>query len=609
MNIVKKITLLFYLFCSAHNLYAQGNVDSFINVIQQETDTTFFSEFSLDVASLRGYNNYEKELLVDQCIKRTKELKLELIHARYIFRKSIYVTINGNFHRALSMLNEAMPVFEKHQDILYLVGSYNTSGNMISRLGDIDRGVAYLRKAISLIDQSDVSPQKKLTSKINCNSVLGNIFFLNNESDSSIKYYNIANKLCDQQADKHSKERGFATMNVADVEYGRKRYKASLEKLRETLKVTQGRFSDIESMAYGKIGSNYTALKEYDSASYYLNKSQKLAEEGKSIKILLSILQRKKVLHEKTNNISKAYETLEYHNQLKKTVDSTEKSALSVFMISQTKRQEQKEANYKLGKEKVKQRTLQIWLIAIIGLTLLLSLIAYFLYQRKQLKQQLEKDRVEKEMIKSQIRAINSQMNPHFVFNSLNSIQELIVTNDIRNSNIYLGKFADLMRKTLEYSQEDEIYLNQELDVLKLYLDLEQKRFGEDLKIEINNVLPEEQLSQIKVPSMLFQPYVENALKHGLLHKEGEKKLSISLKEKANQLIVTIEDNGIGRTKSAELNDRGRKNHKSYALNANQNRLDLIKYSSGREIDVKFIDLQNNGGTRVEFRFTQEAIE
>jgi LytS/YehU family sensor histidine kinase len=127
---------------------------------------------------------------------------------------------------------------------------------------------------------------------------------------------------------------------------------------------------------------------------------------------------------------------------------------------------------------------------------------------------------------------------------------------DIRNSNIYLGRFADLMRKTLDFSSRTTISLIEEKKMLEVYLSLEKLRFGDDFVSEIKINFDEYDAEKLQVPSMLLQPYVENAVKHGLLHKKGDKKLDILFSLKDKKLICKITDNGVGRKRTAKINAR-----------------------------------------------------
>ncbi len=223
--------------------------------------------------------------------------------------------------------------------------------------------------------------------------------------------------------------------------------------------------------------------------------------------------------------------------------------------------------------------------------------------QQQKLKTALEKSIVEEALRKSQLVSLKAQMNPHFMFNALNSIQEFIILNDKQQANIYLGKFADLMRMILDMSNKDLVSFDNELVSLKLYLELEALRFESQFSYHIT---VDESVNSIGIymPPMLIQPYVENAVKHGLLHKKGNKELSIIFSmSNTNILTCIITDNGIGRQRSMEINQLQQKKHISFATGATQKRLELLNVQHSANISVAYNDLVdsrgNSTGTKV----------
>lgn len=241
-----------------------------------------------------------------------------------------------------------------------------------------------------------------------------------------------------------------------------------------------------------------------------------------------------------------------------------------------------------------------IVLLLVLGLSYLLyHLRIRFVVAKK--NEEIEREKYKQELNKSKLTALKSQMNPHFIFNALNSIQEFIVLNKKDLASNYLADFADLMRSYLQHSQEDAVSLYDEIETLVLYLKLEKIRFEEDFEfiIQCDESIDKE---QIYIPSFLLQPFVENAIKHGLLHQKGSKKLSV-LFEKFSQYSIKCEiiDNGIGRTASSKLNEK--RKHQSFATKASQNRLELLNQTAKDKIELEIIDLYNENkqslGTKV----------
>ena len=233
--------------------------------------------------------------------------------------------------------------------------------------------------------------------------------------------------------------------------------------------------------------------------------------------------------------------------------------------------------------------------IFISSVVLILLFYVFYKYQIGKIEKQsqilLEKNELEKNLNLSTLKAIKSQMNPHFFYNALNTIQSYILSNDKKQAINYLSKFSSLTRNILEMTEKEFISIAEEISTMSLYLDIEKARFDADFEYEINT----ERLSDLdyKIPSMLLQPYIENAVKHGLLHKSGLKKITISFAKMDTKIRIEIDDNGIGRQKSAALNAIKNKNHNSFATEAMQNRIDLLNKNNTNKITINFIDKLN----------------
>lgn len=216
-------------------------------------------------------------------------------------------------------------------------------------------------------------------------------------------------------------------------------------------------------------------------------------------------------------------------------------------------------------------------------------LYAYFKRREKELMQEQEKVAVEKKLVELELRALRSQMNPHFIFNILNSIQHFMLHNNFKETNRYLTQFARLIRSVLNVSEKKYISIGEELDMLRLYMNLEKMRFenGFDYEIIIDEEIDED---YDEIPSMLIQPYVENAIWHGLMNKKTKGKIIVKVYLKNNSFFCTIEDNGIGIKEAAKIKAK-RKNmkHKSVGMRITKDRLDIINKNEG--VNVSIVDL------------------
>lgn len=243
-----------------------------------------------------------------------------------------------------------------------------------------------------------------------------------------------------------------------------------------------------------------------------------------------------------------------------------------------------------------------------IGLFLFISfgIILFNRWTKQSIKESTRKNILKKQKdIEYQLYALRSQMNPHFVFNSLNAIQYFMTKNEMELSEKYLVKFSRLIRMFFDYSREKNITLEQEILLLKSYLEIEKMRFGDDFKFNFN--IDESLNLDTKIPTMLLQPIVENAVNHGLFHKNGKGFIDISLKKSPfkNEFIIAIKDNGVGFLKSKEIQKKSIKKHTSRSTLIIADKIKLINESLEWHISQETIDLKgkNSSGTLVLLTF------
>jgi ligand-binding sensor domain-containing protein len=241
------------------------------------------------------------------------------------------------------------------------------------------------------------------------------------------------------------------------------------------------------------------------------------------------------------------------------------------------------------------------WFYLVIGITCLLIVLIVFkqrvkIIQKKQAKE-LERINLEHQLKLSQETALRAQMNPHFIFNVLNSIKSYIYENDKKKAASYLQRFSDLVRKILEQSSMSWVKLDEEIELLKLYIELESMLFIDEFNysIQIDDKID---TSHTSLPSLILQPFIENAFKHGLRHKLGEKKLDIlfTMDPTNTVLNVTITDNGVGRSQSKIINDSNTKKHQSFSTDA-INKVTVLNQNQPGIIAINYLDLYNNNAS------------
>lgn len=226
-----------------------------------------------------------------------------------------------------------------------------------------------------------------------------------------------------------------------------------------------------------------------------------------------------------------------------------------------------------------------LWLIISVSTLLILSISAYFIYhsykQKNIIAEQKNKALKQKLLV--------AQMNPHFIFNSLNAIQNFIFRQDSYHAGIYLKQFSELIRMILDFSRRDLVTLDEEFLFLKNYLELQKLRFNNKLHYEIK-IDEQLDMEQVLVTPMLAQPFVENAIEHGIFYKEGEGLLTIKISLNENVLIYEIEDDGIGLEAAVKMKKDIKIQHKSHAIEITKERLEAINSGNNKNIEIVITD-------------------
>lgn len=299
-------------------------------------------------------------------------------------------------------------------------------------------------------------------------------------------------------------------------------------------------------------------------------------------------------------SLSKLYSLLGNYKQAYLYKDSA--SILSDSLFTEQKRVEtqntvfnfelekqQAENKFKLEKE-VQKRNIYFLIGSFI---FILFGLAFVLYKRRRDALQIQKDLLNKAKItETEMKLLRLQLNPHFLFNSLNSIADYIQKNNTEKADYYLAKFAKLMRSTLESSEVKEITLKEELNMAELYIQLESMRLVNKVSFELN-VSEEINAEEVIVPPLILQPFVENSIWHGLSKKEGDGIISIEVKKEDNMLTIYVEDNGVGRkVEGNKISDR-----KSFGLGLTKERIELLNKIYNTNARLEILDLEE--GTRV----------
>ncbi len=353
--------------------------------------------------------------------------------------------------------------------------------------------------------------------------------------------------------------------------------------------------------SFYKLGEVHYARNDYVIATEDLKKALEISRKLKENKLTKDILLLLSQTLKTAGMPSEAYDYYRQYAIVKDSLfqDRSQKLLVDMEVKYETDKKEKEIQIKNLLLEKQKDKYI-ITIGISIGLFILFALLGLLIFNRYKYRQRRQQHELEKKNIEIEQRLLRTQMNPHFIFNSLNSISNFILHNQPGIAQSYLSKFARLMRLILNNSREKMIPLEDEIETLELYLSLERLRFNEifDFAVEVN---PEIDPEFTYVPPMLIQPFVENAILHGLAPKKEKGNIRLQIEKQERCLKVTIKDDGIGRKEAAKRKQQKAK-RKSLGMQVTKERLEMLSKELGILFRMDIIDMEENGtakGTKV----------
>lgn len=244
------------------------------------------------------------------------------------------------------------------------------------------------------------------------------------------------------------------------------------------------------------------------------------------------------------------------------------------------------------------------WLFRVGAFTLLIGGIMVYVWRVK--VDTTQKIQINQKFAQLEMQALQSQMNPHFVFNALMAIQSFLLSHEIEKSNTYLVKFSRLIRMILESTRSKYIVVSKEIQLIKDYIALEMMRFEDKFELEFR--VAEDINENAEIPAMFVQPFVENAINHGLLQKREKGLLKVHFFQENNNLCILIEDDGVGRKRANEIKQKSTKSHLSQGTFILQDRQRLFKITENLNIEILTEDIEPNKGTKVSIKLPLRKI-
>jgi len=532
----------------------------------------------------------------------------------------------GYNEKAFDNTLQAIRITDKISDSRGVISSPQNMGNLYKDAGEPEIALAYFRVAA----QKAMPANPVRHSKLMCD-----ISLLLNNLDSAIYYCKQAHKFVTlSTSDSTIIQRSFASTNVTIGEIYLKqfKYELAIEQFKAPLQFFQKRNDRFSVMRISRaLARSYLANQKFTESFLYAKRLFNIAQQTGARPALRDAYQLYWQLYDQQKKTDSAYKYHLKYIALKDSILSDEyrrNIALSE-MKSQDEQQKTKiillQKDQQLFQEKLRlqQQTLKTESLIkyiLMATTLAFILIGIFVFRNINLKRKNEKQHLEHELTLHQMeskknliefqqqatelemQALRAQMNPHFIFNCLSSINRFILINKTEEASDYLTKFSRLIRMALHNSEKPLITLESELEALRLYLDLERLRFKNAFNYSIcliNTI----DINAVYIPPMLIQPFAENAIWHGLMHKKGIGCLDIQLCAAGKILTCSIIDNGIGRNMAAALNSRSAEKNKSMGVDITTGRLALLNKSKNEAAFLNIEDLmddEGNGcGTRV----------
>ncbi len=543
-----------------------------LNILEERGTINQLAEASIDYAGTCINQQHMEEAIdyLERADKLLRNFPDQRLEARLICRNGFTQLHYGDYGSAIELLLDARRRFRELnsplglKDYYFMTLIHSGLGRIYSRNDEHQKSVMAFREVVAVCERLDMRSRLSW-HYLNVGSSYLSLFDFQNAEHYFQRAIN-----AEDDASQQSRAGAYANLGICYIE--QERYEEALELFdraeslyREQNQHDYGNFSII---AYHR-GRLYWETDDPQIALKHLQQALEYAQAGGDLRHLAMIAQDMASIHAENEQFEDAYRFQQLHDR-----------------------------NFRLHQERLdRQRRHELEIQ----------------YEAKQKRQEAE--RLQLLAAQLQLKALRAQMNPHFMYNALNAIQSYISGNDPSAASRYLAKFAKLMRQSLDYSEMEFISLEKEIEFLEDYLFINAKlRFDDKLiyDIQVDDEIEEDILG---VPTMIIQPYVENAIEHGLRSKtDGRIQVHFSLIDE-DTILCVVEDNGIGRERAQSLRqqDPGRQEHRSRGTQITEKRLSILNRSRPARFPVRTIDLLDAAGkgcgTRVEIHIPAVDIQ
>lgn len=638
MNRVRNYSLLLFLLFFTTVFSQEATVDSLQQVLKNSKDDIQTTQVLNQLAS--AYQDFNPNLLEEyskRALVLARKIDFTLEEGTALLNLGNAGIISGNYTKALENFQNAQIVFEKQlqeqtdNQLALKNGLARACGSMgivFSEQNSYAKALQNHLKAVKLYEETN---QELKVAQV-CNNI-GVVYQSQNQDFKALDYFLKSFKI----QEKNKRSSGITATNIGKIYLKQNNYSEALqyfqlaqmrfetypdarglgelynhfgryyqltnnklqailsfEKALEEFKKIDDKFGSSDTYYY--LGQFYLEQKEYPKALQNTEKALALAKELELLESIQNSEKALSVIYEKSGQDTESLKHFKLYVAAKDSLQTQEQVRQIVqtemndeFDKKQALLQKEQEKKQIVFEEQVKRHRLQI-LFSILLVVLIFGIV-FLIYNRMQLKKTLT---LQKELAEYEQKALHLQMNPHFVFNCLGSISSFIVQNGTDAAIKYLAKFSKLMRLTLEYSKESLIPIDKEIESLQNYLELEQLRFNQVFDFTITKSKDIE--DDLALPPLLLQPFVENAIIHGLIPKHEKGKIAISFELENDKLLCTIIDNGVGLEASQKLKEQSVSIHKSMALDITKKRLEMMESTTQKQSFLTIEEVKDADG-------------
>ncbi len=482
----------------------------------------------------------------------------------------------GNYKKTIECFQKSLRIYEKSGNKKGIADLLINIGNIYHDWDKYDKALEYNLKALKI--------KKELIDKQGiANSLhnIGNIYNSLKKYKKAINYYQKALKVQKEINDKQGVALSF--LNTGKVYYALEKYDISLKYYQKALKINKSLDDKLGiTMSMNAIGHIYKKWNNNKKALKYFEKSLKLAKSMDLKEKIMNNYKSISDIYSDMGKYQKAFECYKLYKELEGYVFNN-KIHKQILEIQEKYETEKKQQKIILLTKQNKIKKIQIF--GLIVLILFIITITFLIIIQNKLRSKQKTIELEQKLLRS-------QMNPHFIFNSMTAIQNFIYKNNTAEAGKYLSDFAKLIRLILENSREEYISIDKEIKTLEYYLKLQSLRFENKFNYNINidqNIDTE----TMTIPPMLTQPFIENSIEHGIFPKNEKGLINICFVLKNNIILFQVKDNGIGREKAEKIKN---KNHKSLATSITKERLINLNKKNKQKIKLNITDIKNTDG-------------